>query len=245
MGNNPGSSENLRKFYRETTSKGSATKAAEQRIEAGIGLHEYVDPKGNGVIRRSISWLEPDGKGGFFLFRGTAILVENRLDSTGSMKGNVKVAMRVLPQTIRLLKEVPGAVLDRYDVQIITGIFGDVVDKFILCRSQAEFDERIAEQMTHLFPEGKGGDETEDPQFGLFGAAYLTAATIRELGLKGYDFTITDAPGRDYVSMENLERVFGPEVLEKTKENGSPLYSWWDRSLMLFVIGKEFLVQNE
>ncbi|MFZ4648516.1 MAG: hypothetical protein ACOYMB_02635 [Patescibacteria group bacterium] len=223
MGEKPGSTKKLKEFYSETVSKGPATKAGKQRVESGKGLHEYVDPKGNGVIRRSISWLEPDENGNFYLFRGTAMLIETRLDTTGSMGNNVEIAMKVLPQTINLLKEVPKAVLDRYDVHIITAIFGDVKDRFILCRSQAEFDERIAQQMTHFFPEGGGGDLPEDPQFGLFGAAYLTAATIKELGLKSYDFTITDDLGRDYVSMANLERVFGSEVLSKTAENGWPI----------------------
>ena len=219
MGDNPLSDKAYKRVYDEAKSKGSATHEGEQRHKEGLGLHELVDPKGFGVIRRSISWLEPkDDK--FILFRGTAMLEETRLDTTGSMGGNVEIAMEVLPKTYNLLARGPRAALGRYDVQMITAIFGDVTDNYILCRSQAEFDERIAKQMTYMVPEKDGGDFTEDPQYGLFGAAYLTSATIKQLGLKSYDFTITDADARDKVSLENLIRVFGDKVMEKVKENG-------------------------
>jgi hypothetical protein len=224
MGSKPGSHEIFTRSYEKATGDGrSATHAGEQRKKEGKGLHELIDPKGNGVIRVSKSRYEPNADGTFYLLRGTAMLEETRLDTTGSMGGNVKVAMRVLPKTFKLLAEGPKAILRRYDVQMITSIFGDVVDDYILCRSQAEIDERIAEQMTYMVPEAGGGDTTEDPQYGLFGAAYLTFSSIKNLGLKSYDFTITDAPTREFVSMRNLERVFGPEVLIKAKENGYEL----------------------
>ena len=203
----------------EATSKGSATHAGEQRHKEGKGLHELVDPKGFGVIRRALTWYEPEGEI-FKLLRGVAMLEETRLDTTGSMGGNVAVAMKVLPKTYDLLAKIPNAVLCRYDVQMITSIFGDVQDNYVLCRSQAEMDVRIAEQMTLMFPEGDGGDSDEDPQYGLFGAAYLTQADINQYGLKYYDFTITDARGRDRLSAETLIRVFGETVFEKVKENG-------------------------
>jgi hypothetical protein len=224
MGDDPMSREAYTRVYTEATAGGTkkATHAGEQRHKEGKGLHELVDPKAMGVIRFSISWLEPNGEATltFYLFRGTAILIEYRLDTTGSMHDNVEIAMKALPRTYKLLTEGDRAVLKRYDPQIITSIFGDIVDDYILCRSQAEFDERIATQMTYMVPEGKGGDTTEDPQYGLFGAAYLTNATIKKLGLKSYDFTITDAPARSRIDIDNLKRVFGPEVIEKCAENG-------------------------
>lgn len=198
---------------------GSATHVGVQRHKEGKGLHELVDPKGFGVIRRSYTWYEPEGKK-FKLLRGVAMLEETRLDTTGSMGNNVEIAMRVLPTTYKLLATGEGAVLGRYDVQMITSIFGDVQDDYVLCRSQAELDERIAEQMTLMVPEGNGGDADEDPQYGLFGAAYLTDTSISRYGLKHYDFTISDARGRNHLSAETLVRVFGPEVFEKAAENG-------------------------
>lgn len=204
----------------EAKAAGSATHKGEERHRQGKGLHELVDPAGFGVIRRSISWLEPTGKR-FKLLRGVAMLEETRLDTTGSMGGNVNIAMRVLPKTHDLLAKVPHAVLGRYDVQMITSIFNDAKDQYILNRSQAELDERIAEQMTYMLPEhGGAGNGGEDPQYGLFGAAYLTAADINKYGLKSYDFTITDEPARNFVTLDNLIRVFGPDVMAKVKENG-------------------------
>ena len=198
---------------------GSSTHRGEQRQREGKGLHPLVDPSGYDLIRRSISYLEPK-KGQFVLLRGVAMLIEDLLDRTGSMGGNVEIAMRVLPTAYKLLATGPQAVLKRYDTQIITAIFGDVQDNYVLGRSQAEMDERIAEQMTLMFPEHDGGDTPEDPEYGLFGAAYLTAADINRYGLRSYHFTVSDAPGRGRMSSDNLIRVFGKTVFERTTENG-------------------------
>ncbi|TSC71394.1 MAG: hypothetical protein G01um101470_634 [Parcubacteria group bacterium Gr01-1014_70] len=198
---------------------GSATFAGEQRHREGRGLDPLVDPKGYDVIRRSISWLEPED-GHFVLLRGVAILKEDRLDTTGSMGDNVEIAMHVLPIAYKLLSAGSNAVLGRYDTQIITAIFADVGDNYVLCRSQAEMDERIAEQMTLMVPEHAGGDTPEDPQYGLFGGAYLTWSSINQYGLKYYDFTVSDAPGRMRLDTDTLIRVFGHSVFEKVAENG-------------------------
>ncbi|MFZ2205100.1 MAG: hypothetical protein WAV23_00715 [Minisyncoccia bacterium] len=221
MGRNILSDDDYSRVADKAKSKGSATYAAEERIKEGKGLHDLVDPKGHGVIRRSISWYEPKGEI-FQLLRGVAMLIETRLDTTGSMGNNVEIAMRLLPTTYDLLLKGKNAVLKRYDLQMITAIFGDCADIFPLGgRSQAEMDIRIAEQMTHMFPEHGGkGNGAEDPQYGLFGGAYLTSSDINKYGLKYYDFTITDEPARDYVSIEDLTRVFGDSVLKKVRENG-------------------------
>ncbi|MPM78112.1 hypothetical protein SDC9_125123 [bioreactor metagenome] len=81
--------------------------------------------------------------------------------------------------------------------------------------------EKLVEQLTLMVPEGNGhGNHGEDPQYGLFGAAYLTASYNNRLGLKDYDFTISDEPAREYLDERELKRVFGPEVFEKLTENG-------------------------
>jgi hypothetical protein len=198
---------------------GSATKRGEQRHKEGKGLDPLVDPKALGGIRRSLNRVEKV-KGGYKLLIGTAMLKETRFDTTGSMGRNVQLAFDALPRSYHLLKEVSGAPLARYDLQIINSIFGDVVDDYVLCRSQAEMCEKIAEQMRLMVPEGGGGDSAEDPQYGLFGAAYLTAADIVQVGLKSYDFTVTDAPGREHLDASTLIRVFGDEVFDRVNENG-------------------------
>lgn len=198
---------------------GSATSKGEQRHREGKGLHELVDPKGYGVIRRSYGPFEAKGKN-FTLVRGVAMLIEMELDTTGSMGGNVDLAFRSLPKTYNLLAKGPRAPLSRYDVQMITAIFGDVEDNYILCRSQAEMDEQIAEQMRLMVPEKQGGDPTEDPHYGLFGAAYLTHTHLQRYELKHYHFMATDALSREKFSISNLKRVFGEEVFDKVRENG-------------------------
>ncbi len=157
------------------------------------------------------------------LFRvtvGMPVPIETRVDTTGSMGGNVDVTLRVLPNAFELAQRMlPGC-----DVQIATGIFGDVCDQFVLCRPQFEMEaKKIVEQLALMVPERRGGDFPEDPHYGLFGAAYLTAAYINRIGLKGYDFTVSDAPARERLDEGTLIRVFGPEVFEKTAENGYPI----------------------
>jgi hypothetical protein len=198
---------------------GSATHRGEQRHREGRGLDPLVDPKGFGVIRRSINRVEKKA-GGFELLVGQAILKETMFDTTGSMGGNIELAFGALPRSYNLLHEVDGAPLSRYDLQIINAMFGDVSDNYVLCRSQAEMDEKIAEQLRLMVPEKDGGDIEEDPQYGLFGAAYLTAADIVRCGLKSYHFNVTDAPGRLTLDAKTLKRVFGDEVFDHVKENG-------------------------
>ncbi len=200
---------------------GSATSRGEQRHREGKGLHPLVDPKGYKGVRRSISWLEPRKKDKtFVLLRGPAMLKETRFDTTGSMGGNVDLAFDALPRSYRLLKECYRAPLKRYDLHLITSIFGDQADDYILCRSQAEMDVQAAEQLRFMVPERAGGDADEDPDYGLFAAAYLTSADIVKQGLKSYDFTVTDARGRGVIDRRNLERVFSEEVYDWVKENG-------------------------
>lgn len=196
---------------------GPATRHAEQKVKETGKLHPLVDPQGYGVIRRSLPRFVQREDGLFELGIGTPMPIEVRLDTTGSMGGNVDVAIRVLPDTYELSAQV----LSGYDLQLAIGIFGDVSDKFVLCRPQFEMTaEKIVEQLTLMFPERAGGDFPEDPHYGLFGATYLTSTYISRIGLKGYDFTISDASARDRLDERQLIRIFGPEVFDKANENG-------------------------
>ena len=213
---------------------GSATRRGEQRIREGLGLHKLVDPRGYGGIRRSISWLEPKGKQ-FVLLRGPAMLLETRFDTTGSMGDNVQKAFDSLPRLHHLLKEVEHCPLKRYDLHLMTSIFGDVVDRYVLLRTQAEMDVQAMEQLRLMVPEGDRGYDDEDPAYGIFAGAYLTRADIVKLGLKSYDFTVTDARGRGSIddrerddghrstADHNLIRIFGDDVYKWTKENDNPV----------------------
>lgn len=197
--------------------EGPVTARAEQRARETGELNPLVDPKGYGVIRRSLPRLEKNEDGLWLLPIGVPMPIETRVDTTGSMGGNVDVALRVLPKAF----EACGDVLPGYDLQVATGIFGDVGDRFPLCRPQFEMEaEKIVPQLTYMVPERQGGDTPEDPHYGIFGGAYLTAAHIDRLGLKGYDFTVSDAPARDHLDERQLLRIFGEEVFAKAAENG-------------------------
>jgi len=136
------------------------------------------------------------------------------------MGNNVDVALKALPDAYKLCS----LVLPGCDVQMATGIFGDVCDDFVLCRPQFEMTaEKLVEQLTLMVPCRDGGDTPEDPHYGLFGAAYLTNARINAYGLMGYDFTVSDAPARDILDVNQIVRIFGSTVFEKVIENGFQL----------------------
>ena len=212
-----------RETYRSATKKfvasdgRPATAKAEQKSYETGKLNPLVDPAGYGVIRRSLPRFEKQTNGLWLLTIGTPMPIESRVDTTGSMGNNVDVALRVLPKAYELCS----GVLPGYDIQIATGIFGDVCDRFVLCRPQFEMvAEKIVEQLTLMVPERNGGDRPEDPHYGIFGATYLTHTYISRIGLKSYDFTVSDAPGRDLIDERQLKRIYGDEIFIKIAENG-------------------------
>lgn len=201
---------------------GSVTKMAEQEAKETGKLNPLVDPAEYGVIRPSRPRFVQQEDGTWLLTVGTPAPIETRVDTTGSMGNNVDIALRVLPDAYELCS----GVLPGYDLQLATGIFGDVQDNFVLCRPQFEAHaEKIVEQLTFMVPEHGGGDPDEDPHYGLFGGAYLTDFYINRIGLKGYDFTVSDARARDKLNENELIRIFGEQVFEKVKENGHQLDS--------------------
>jgi hypothetical protein len=151
------------------------------------------------------------------------MLEETLLDTTGSMGNNVDLAFGVLPDSYDLMTAGSHPVLKKYDVQVINACFGDIKDRDtpVLCRSQAEMDVKIAQQLTMLVPSKQGmGNGKEDPQFGLFAAAYLTAARINKYGLKRYHFTVSDEPVFETIDLGWLKRIFGDEVVDWAVKNG-------------------------
>jgi len=142
---------------------------------------------------------------------------EDRLDTTTSMHDSTDIAIQVLPDSYGLcLSVLPG-----YDLQMATGVFGDIQDPIVLCRPQFEMTAaKIVESLTLMVPVRDGGDIPEDPHYGIFGAAYLTDTYISKIGLRSYDFTISDAPGRYLLDEKQLLRIYGPDVFAKTAENG-------------------------
>lgn len=197
---------------------GPATQRAQEQIRKTGKLPLLVDPAEYGVTRRSLIRFEELPSGMFELTIGCSMPIETRLDTTGSMGDNVDRALKVLPD----LYDLCSGMLPGYDVHMAIGIFGDYTDDFILCRPQFEMlAEKIVEQLTLMNPEhGGGGNGGEDPHYGLFGGAYLVAAYVNRIGLKRYDFTISDEPARDTLSENQLIRVYGKDVFDKVATNG-------------------------
>jgi hypothetical protein len=128
-----------------------------------------------------------------------------------------------LPDSYDLMTAGSHPVLKRYDVQIINSCFGDTQDNGtpVLCRSQAEMDVKIAQQLAMLVPsKDGGGNGKEDPQFGLFGAAYFTRPRITQYGLKWYHFTVSDEPVLETIDLGWLKQIFGDDVVERAVANG-------------------------
>ena len=218
-----------RRFSRETYAGvrervsgagGDTSFAGRQHIKETKKLHPLVDPAGYGLVRRSLPRYSELADGRLLLPNGIPMLDETLFDTTGSMGGNVALAFESLPTMYDLLTAGDCPVFGRYDPQIINAIFGDVVDRFVCARSQAEMDEKIPEQLTLMVPEYAGGDGSEDPEYGLFGAAFLTDAFINRYGLKRYHSLVTDADSHGRIDKSNLIRVFGDTVFDVVKENG-------------------------
>jgi hypothetical protein len=112
--------------------------------------------------------------------------------------------------------------LPGYDPHLQLGIFGDAYsDKFPLQISQYEFAaDKFVELMKEFVPEREGGDHPEDPQYGLFAAAYLTQRYTNKIGLKGYHFMVSDATAHDVIESSVLRKLFGEDVFALTAENG-------------------------
>lgn len=196
---------------------GPVTARAEEQVRITGKMNPLVDPSGFGVIRRSLPRFEKNADGLWVMAVGTPVPIEMRVDTTSSMQDELNKALKSLPDTFELMaRMLPGC-----DPQMAIGIFGDVCDRIVLCRPQFEMEaKKIVEQITMQVPCRGGGDFPEDPDLGLFGAAYLTATYLELIGLKGYDFTISDATGRSMVDEKELIRVYGNEVFAKVTENG-------------------------
>lgn len=236
-----------REGHRHTAS--NVTAKAEQHVRKTGRPPRRVDPAADGVIRRSLMRFEPLPDGTFKVTVGFPIPVESSCDTTGSMGNNVNTAMEVLPETYATISEVlPGR-----DLQLALGIFGDISDRFPMCRPQFEMTaEKIVEYITDLAPERDGDDYPEDQQYPVFAAAYLTDTYANCCGLKNYHFVITDAPMHARLDPDQLERIFGENVWKRLADNGyaqiarsklpsyDEMFAELHRRAHAFIIGVEY-----
>lgn len=188
------------------------TRRAEAQARETGQLSEIVDPaKGpTGAMRESRIRLNPED-GMFVATMGCPMDIESSGDTTGSMGVEVDNQMKILPDLYEAVKRV----LPDYDPQLALGIFGDVQDRFVLCRPQFEMRaDKIVEYLKEMAPQRDGGDFAEDPQYSMFARAYLTDAYTNRIGLKGYHFITTDADCHREISRRQVKRIFGEDVFE-------------------------------
>lgn len=204
---------------------GRVTARAEEEAFRSGKLEPSVDPagyeEGRYMVRPSrLRMVEhPLYQGLFELTDGTSMPVETLLDTTGSMGDNIDRALRALADAYEWCSYgLPG-----YHLHMCTATFGDLaVDRFPLCRTQFEMEAaKMVEQLTKLVANNSGGGNGgEDPQYGLFAAAYLTDFYVDRIGLRGYHFTLSDEPGRDRLNVKAMNEIFGPLVYERLAERG-------------------------
>lgn len=200
-----------------TTGRGPVTAKAEEEYQETGKLNPLVDPAEYGVVRPSRPRFEQLPNGLFQLTIGTPVPVELRVDTTSSMGNHVDV---LLGQAA-IANELISGMLPGGDLQMANGIFNDLFDRPILCRSQFEaLAERIVPQFTYMKPVRRGQNYAGGAPYGLFGAAYLTAFYINRIGLKSYDFTITDTEAHEQLNLGILESIFGTQVIAKANKNG-------------------------
>jgi hypothetical protein len=99
------------------------------------------------------------------------------------------------------------------DPHILLGAIGDVVsDSAPLQVSQFEADIRIADQLTDVYLEGRGGaNDCESYTLPWYFAAMKTVTdSVKKRNKKGYLFTIGDENPPAVLTAHQLESVFGP-----------------------------------
>ena len=218
MGRETFSVESYRTARRDygVTHDSDVTRKAEQRARDTGHLSEVVDP-GVNPMRFSKIRLNPHQKK-WVATIGCPMDIEVSCDTTGSMGGEVDTEMAVLPDLYgAVAKVLPG-----YDPQLCLGIFGDVQDRFVMCRPQFEMEApKIVNYLKEMAPQRDGGDSPEDPQYAMFARAYLTDAYTNRIGLKGYHFVVTDATCHSSLNKEQIQRIFGKDIFESELKNMS------------------------
>jgi len=185
--------------YRAATGKGAFdySDTLHSAGRASWRVHPSLDPHGVKARESRDSAEHPNS---------TAIAV--LFDVTGSM-GSVPVTLQQkLPQLLGLLLR------KNYvsDPQILFGALGDATcDEIPLQVGQFESDNRMDENLEHIFLEGGGGgQQTESYELGMYFIARHTAIDCWEKhGRKGYLFLIGDEMAYPRVSKAEVNKLIG------------------------------------
>ena len=101
------------------------------------------------------------------------------------------------------------------DPQIMIMAIGDAYsDSAPLQATQFESDIRIAEQLSEIYFEGRGGGNGGESYLAAwyFAARHTSIDSYNLHGRKGYLFTIGDEPNHKYLTREQIKEFFGDDV---------------------------------
>ncbi len=185
------------------TTNSHATKSTTE-IYKNRSMKSELDPKG--VMRESVD--SPDNP------NSTPIIIG--LDVTGSMGF---LSDKIVRESLNKL------ILDIHDRKpvkdphvLMAGI-GDVEagDTCPLQVTQFEADIRLADQLTDIYLEGRGGGNQYESYALMwwFAAHHTKTDSFKKRGQKGFIFTLGDEWPTPYLRSEDIERVFGEGPGEK------------------------------
>lgn len=175
-------------------------------VERNDPLNPKVDPKVK-PIRESVS-----------LPGELAMDWRTWVDHTGSMGQKIFTIYEALErQNFLLCHENGPRYLGKYAAHIALALYGDVEDANDMKGdphpiSVTEYEneaQKIVAGLRLLRVDQGGGDDPEDAQLALEFCRSYTRRDSNLRGQRGYEFFVTDAPGRDIVRVSSLKRVYG------------------------------------
>ena len=240
------------KTYRETVKK-----MADEGEKAGDRGQEVfkrtgkLDPLVNvfEVERKSCNAFSKNGDNTYTLVNGIKIPIISMVDGTGSMGENVEKGFLSMERLFDMLSPIQ----TRYQIDLSTAVVQDTVDFHpVFQMSQFESDNRAAEHVRLLVPDGKGGDAPEDYDLGLWYVENCVETDfVRYEGLKGYFFLIGDQIGRGRVCKDDVKTHLGHSMQEDSVstseicdsllkkwnffyievEGSTSAHSWWSKRI--------------
>ena len=174
-------------------------------------MDPLVDVKG--TLRLSHNSFKKSDDGKAILVNGVALPIWSAFDATGSMGELAGIAHAAMGNIMAMLNGIRYC----YNPQLSSSVIQDVGDEHpVYQMAQFETDERVAEQIRLLIPDGDGGDSTEDYQLAL---AYLMLAVDTDIfnfyNLKGYGFVVGDEIGRTSATVDDVKQHLG-HTLQKS-----------------------------
>jgi hypothetical protein len=197
--------------------------ASMDAIYTSRDLDDSLNPKGVKIRESKDSDDNP---------QSTAMIVA--LDVTGSMGG---IAVALAKEGLgTLFKEILGR-KPITNPHLMFMAVGDVrFDKVPLQVSQFEADNRIIEQLTKIYIEGRGGgNQTESYEFPwYFAAKHTQIDCFDKRGKKGYLFTIGDEDAPEGLTVDQIKKVTGDVV--QADISASELLAMAERNYNVFHI---------